>query len=191
MKKLAIITSLISVVSLMNVAHAGNTINFHGEITESTCNSTVAGGNDVTLPTLSTNAFAPAIGSAAGRTQFVINVTGCTLKNDKTKVAAYFDAGSANVDSTTGYLNNTSEGVAGGASGVKLQLIDGVNLTPIKVGYADQVAGTGGNGFNTITGADGAGAANLTYFVEYVRSTADPMTAGAVEGNVVYELMYN
>ncbi|QLK62965.1 fimbrial protein [Enterobacteriaceae bacterium Kacie_13] len=189
MKLFAIVTSFISAMALVGSAQASNTINFHGEITESTCDSTVVGGNDVILPTVSTNAFAPAVGSPAGRTQFVIDVSGCTLAPGKTKVAAYFNAssnGAANVDNMTGYLNNMDEGQAGGAAGVKLQLIDGASLTPIHVGYAAQST-AGGTGFDTVT-APTAGTARLNYFVEYVK-TAD-ITPGTVEGNVIYDLMY-
>lgn len=193
MKLLSVVASFVSALVFMHAAQASNTINFHGEITESTCDSTVTGGNDVILPTVSTNAFAPAIGSAAGRTQFVIGVTGCSLVAGKTKVAAYFNAsgnGAANVDSMTGYLNNMDEGQTDGAAGVKLQLIDGTTLAPIKVGYAEQSA-AGGTGFQTVTGVTEGGAtgvARLNYFVEYVK-TAD-ITPGTVEGNVVYDLMY-
>lgn len=190
MKKLAIVTSIISALSLSNVAQAGQEILFHGEITESTCASTVSGGNDVTLPIVSMNSLAAPVGSTAGRTQFVIDVTGCTLKDGKTKVAAYFNAssnGTANVDSMTGYLTNLSEGATDGAEGVMLQLVDGSSLTPIKVGYASQSA-TGGTGFQTVSAAT-AGVARLNYFVEYVRANAT-VVPGIVEGKVIYDLMY-
>lgn len=190
MKKLAIVTSIISALSLINVAQAGDEILFHGEITESTCSSSVAGGNDVTLPTVSTTSLPGAVGATAGRTQFVIDVTECTLSTGKTKVAAYFNAssnGTANVDSMTGYLTNLSEGAAGGAEGVMLQLVDGTSLQPIKVGYASQ-SDTGGTGFQTVSGSTN-GTARLNYFVEYVKAAAD-ISAGTVEGKVVYDLMY-
>ncbi|MRT13858.1 fimbrial protein [Enterobacteriaceae bacterium RIT711] len=192
MKKLAIVTSIISALSLINVAQAGgNEILFHGEITESTCDSSVTGGNDVTLPTVSTMSLPGAVGDTAGRTQFVIDVTGCTLSTGKTKVAAYFNAssnGSANVDSMTGYLTNLSEGSAGGAEGVMLQLVDGISLEPIKVGYASQSADVGGTGFQTVVGSPN-GTARLNYFVEYVKANAT-IAAGTVEGKVIYDLMY-
>ncbi len=191
MKKLAIVTSIISALSLINVAQAGNEILFHGEITESTCDSMVTGGNDVTLPTVSSTDLAGAVGSAVGRTQFVIDVTGCTLSTGKTKVAAYFNAssnGTANVDSMTGYLTNLSQGAAGGAEGVMLQLVDGTSLQPIKVGYASQSADVGGTGFQTVVGSP-SGTARLNYFVEYVKADT-VIVAGTVEGKVVYDLMY-
>lgn len=190
MKKLAIVTSIISALSLINVAQAGDEILFHGEITESTCSSSVAGGNDVTLPTVSTTSLSGAVGATAGRTQFVIDVSACTLSTGKTKVAAYFNASSdstANVDSMTGYLTNLSEGAAGGAEGVMLQLVDGTSLTPIKVGYASQ-SDTGGTGFQTVSGSTN-GTARLNYFVEYVKADAT-IVAGTVEGKVIYDLMY-
>ena len=190
MKKLAIVTSIISALSLINVAQAGNEILFHGEITESTCESSIAGGSDVTLPTVSSTSLDGAVGATAGRTQFVIDVTGCTLVAGKTKVAAYFNAssnGSANVDSTTGYLTNLSEGATGGAEGVMLQLVDGTSLAPIKVGYASQSADSG-TGFQTVVGSPN-GTARLNYFVEYVKADT-VIVAGTVEGKVVYDLMY-
>ena len=190
MKKLAIVTSIISALSLINVAQAGNEILFHGEITESTCSSSVAGGNDVTLPTVSTTSLPGAVGATAGRTQFVIDVTECTLSTGKTKVAAYFNAssnGTAIVDSMTGYLTNLSQGTAGGAEGVMLQLVDGTSLAPIKVGYASQSADSG-TGFQTVVGSPN-GTARLNYFVEYVKADT-VIVAGTVEGKVVYDLMY-
>lgn len=193
MKKLAIVTSIISALSLINVAQADNQISFHGEITESTCDSQVTGGNDVTLPTISSSALAGAVGVTAGRTQFVIDLTNCTLSDGKTKVAAYFLASQngtpgTNVDPATGYLTNTVEGL-GGATGVMMKLLDGTTTQPIIVGDASQSDGSPtSTTFQTVTGSPN-GTASLNYFVEYVKA-ASTITAGPVESFVTYDLMY-
>lgn len=186
--------SIAVMLSSMSLAHAGETINFVGEITEATCSSSVAGGSTVTLPTISKSSFAS--NETAGRVQFVLNMANCTLgTSGKTKVSAFFAAASGsvgNVNPTTGYLNNTDEvsSVTGAATGVQLQLVDS-NLTPIKVGYASQTSGVGSNTFASISGTDPNGTANLTYYVEYIKATpATIVTAGTVKGNVIYDLMY-
>lgn len=92
MKKLLIASSVMAALSMVNVANAdpsttnGGTIEFLGEITDSTCPVTVDGatesgsiytpgysGNMVMLPTVASTAFVPGQGTA-GRTQFFLRV---------------------------------------------------------------------------------------------------------------------
>lgn len=170
-------------------ASAANTIEFLGEITDSTCDVALEGpsATTVTLPTVSKTALA-SLDSTAGRTMFALLASNCTLADGKTKVAAFFNANSTegadinNVDNASGYLNNLS--TASPAENVKLRLIDGTGGGVIKVGYTDQVTNT-----QAVT-VDGSGNARMPYAVEYIATSAGGAKAGAVRGVVVYDLMY-
>lgn len=191
MNKLIIASAVISVLAVTNVAHAGNTIEFLGEITDSTCDVALEGSSatTVTLPTVSKALFT-GINTTAGRTMFALLASNCTLSNGKTKVAAFFNANSTegadanNVDNASGYLNNLA--ATSPATNVKLRLIDGTGGSVIKVGYTDQVTSTMGV---TATGTAGAAAARMPYAVEYI-ATDTTVTSGPVRGVVVYDLMY-
>lgn len=188
MKKLIIAASALAALTTVNFAQAGNTIEFLGEVTDSTCDVALEGASNttVTLPTIS-KTLLPTASSAAGRTQFALAASNCTLGNGKTKVAAFFNASSTsgadanNVDSASGYLNNLA--TTNPAKNVKLRLIDGTNSSIIKVGYTDQTTSAG---YVTV---DANGKARMPYAVEYIAT--DAVTAGPVRGVVVYDLMYN
>ncbi|MEN0581394.1 fimbrial protein [Phytobacter palmae] len=195
MKKLIIAASATAVLSVSNMAHAGNTIEFLGEISDSTCDVVLEGASTttVTLPTVSKNLL-PAANATAGRTSFALNASNCVLGNGKTKVAAFFNGNNSggadanNVDSVTGYLNNlavdpgTTE-YPTAAQNVKLRLIDGTNGNVIKAGDTTQVTGAG---YVTV---DGTGNARMPYSVEYV-AIGGAASAGPVRGVVVYDLQY-
>ncbi len=189
MKKNIILSSVASALLFAGAAHAGNTIEFLGEITDSTCDVALEGASSttVTLPTISKTTL-PGLDSTAGRTMFALQASNCTLADGKTKVAAFFNANSTegadinNVDSVSGYLNNLA--TASPAGNVKLRLIDGTGGSVIKVGYTDQMTSTQG-----VT-VDGSGNARMPYAVEYIATDVAGATAGAVRGVVVYDLMY-
>ncbi|MEB6186385.1 fimbrial protein [Enterobacter roggenkampii] len=185
MKKNIILSAAASALLFAGAAHAGNTIQFLGEITDSTCDVALEGdgqSSTVTLPTVSKTAL-PALDSTAGRTMFALLASNCTLANGKTKVAAFFyanDAKANSVDTASGYLNNIATDTP--AQNVKLRLIDGTGGGIIKVGY-DQSSTVG-------VDVDGSGNARMPYAVEYIATDAAGATAGAVEASVVYDLMY-
>lgn len=189
MKRNIILSAVASALLFAGAAHAGNTIEFLGEITDSTCDVALEGGSSttVTLPTVSKTAL-PSLDSTAGRTMFALKASNCTLADGKTKVAAFFNANSTegsdanNVDSASGYLNNLAVGTT--ATDVKLRLIDGTSGNFIKVGYTDQMTSTLG------VAVDGSGNARMPYGVEYIATDADGATAGPVRAVVVYDLMY-
>lgn len=187
MKKNIILSAVASALLFAGAAHAGNTIEFKGEITDSTCDVALEGGGQeptVTLPTVSKTAL-PALDSTAGRTMFTLLASNCTLANGETKVAAFFYANDAkpnSVDTASGYLNNTA--IDSPAQNVKLRLVDGTSGNVIKVGYTDQMTSTEG-----VT-VDGSGNARMPYAVEYIATDVAGATAGFVEGSVVYDLMY-
>lgn len=189
MKKDIILSAVASALLFAGAAHAGNTIEFLGEVTDSTCDVILEGASSttVTLPTVSKTTL-PSLDSTAGRTMFALLASNCTLADGKTKVAAFFNANSTegadanNVDSASGYLNNLAAGTT--ATDVKLRLIDGTSGSLIKVGYTDQMTSTQG-----VT-VDGSGNARMPYGVEYIATDADGATAGPVRSVVVYDLMY-
>lgn len=188
MKKRHVSTLIVSVL-FAGAVQASNTIEFVGEITDSTCDVVLEGASSttVTLPTVSKTAL-PNLDSTAGRTMFALQASNCTLTNGKTKVAAFFNANTTegtdinNVDQASGYLNNLA--TASPAQNVKLRLIDGTSGSVIKVGYTDQMTSTQG-----VT-VDGSGNARIPYAVEYISTAPTGVSAGAVRSVVVYDLMY-
>ncbi|KRG69436.1 ferrous iron transporter B [Stenotrophomonas terrae] len=158
---------------------ADGTITFNGEITDKTCTIASPQGKDftVTLPTVSTSALSAA-GQVAGRTPFSMSLSQCSAGD----VATYFEPG-ATIDISSGRLNNVA--TANAASAVKLQLL-GDNSLFIPV----VAAGAGASQANsqTVT-VDGAGSANLNYFVEYYATGA--ATPGEVSSSVKYTIIYN
>lgn len=190
MKKLIIASTVLAALATANIAHAGNTIEFLGEITDATCDVALEGASTttVTLPTVS-KILLPTLNSTAGRTMFALLANNCDLgTSGKTKVAAFFNANSTigadanNVDSASGFLNNLA--TLSPATNVKLRLIDGTGGSVIKVGYTDQVTGTTG-----VT-VDASGAARMPYAVEYIATDVTGATSGPVRSVVVYDLMY-
>ncbi|CAI1218251.1 fimbrial protein [Serratia fonticola] len=195
MKKVLIASSIFAAVATSGFANAGSTIEFLGEITDSTCDVTLEGGSSstVTLPTVSKDLM-PAANASAGRTSFALNAANCTLGNGLTKVSAFFNGSNTggtdanNVDNVTGYLNNLAADPATteyptAAQNVKLRLIDGTNGSFIKAGYTDQVTSAG---YITV---DGSGNARMPYAVEYI-TVGGAASAGPVRGVVVYDLQY-
>lgn len=191
MKKVLLAASIASALSLFNFAHAaGGTIEFNGTITAATCAVTVDDGagtvSSVNLPGVGKDQLS-GVNSVAGRTMFLLKATGCdgftTLASKQ--VAAFFNPDAANVDAATGLLNNIAP-IAGKATNVQLELIDGTTNSPIKVGFASQATSAG---FVNIIGTAGSGTATLPYFVQY-KSVTGSATAGAVKGSVTFDLMY-
>lgn len=115
---------------------ADGTINFTGNITDSSCTPSVSGGTStgtVTLPTVSTKSLATA-NATAGATQFSIALTGCS--GTATKAATWFEAGST-VDAASGRLTNKTG--SGFATNVQVALHN-ADDTPIVIGRSASTA---------------------------------------------------
>lgn len=185
MNKSIISASLIAALTAAVVpAHAASTgtINFNGELTDTTCEVDINGqGSDATivLPTVGVNQLT-ASGETTGRTSFNMNLSNCVVgtQGGHAKVSAFFQPGNT-VDLSTGRLKN----VGGNATNVDLRLLDASNsYTPINVGNTDQVNNMAYVDIN----ADGT--AFLPYAVEYYANAQT--TPGTVNSSVVYNLQY-
>jgi len=151
------------------------TIDFQGQITDTTCAVAVNSGTNngtVTLPTIAASAL-PAVASTAGATPFTISLTGCTGTALNT-ASTLFENG-ANVDAAAGRLNST-----GTASGVQIELLNAAQA-PLHVGAA---------GLQGDTPADiSSGSATMNYFARYYASGAS-VTPGSVVSRVDYTIQY-
>jgi len=176
MKK-TIISSLLAVAALAPVASfaADGTINFTGTVTDQTCTITGDNGTNYTvnLPKVGASSLASA-GNKAGATPFSIKLSNCSTS--ATGARANFEIG-ANVDTSSGYLKNTSTGSTA-ATNVQIGLAaqDG---TEIKLNATQPTT------FFPITNK----AANLTYLAQYV-ANGGAAGAGAVTTNVQYTIVY-
>lgn len=182
MKKSALVASIALVMGVSSFADAASngTISFSGRVTDNTCNIDINGAGSnatVTLPTVSADQLENQ-GDVTGRTVFNMNVSGCELGHDYSRVAAYFQPGDT-VDMSTGRLKTTP----GGAANVDLQLLDVAGgYSVINVGNTDQISSA------TFVDTATTGAATLRYAVEYY-SKGDA-GAGTVASSVVYNLQY-
>ncbi|WP_416048462.1 fimbrial protein [Cupriavidus basilensis] len=158
---------------------ADGTINFTGSVIASTCKIN-AGTNDlaVVLPRVGTNSLAKA-GATAGRTPFVLALTGCSVSKDApTKVAVSFEPGTS-VNADTGRLKLQG---ADAASNVEIGILNDQSA-PIKVGAASADQNS------QIVAIDGTtGAAKMSYAAEYTATGV--ATAGTANSFVQYTLMY-
>ncbi|MFJ9991372.1 fimbrial protein [Pseudomonas putida] len=155
-------------------------IEFVGKITAQTCTINGNGSNardfTVTLPTVSKVAL-PSAGSVAGRTPFTIALTACSPASGT--VATFFEPGPT-VDVASGQLIIDAGGT--NASNVRLGLLND-DSTPIQVGASYSASGT------KPVAISAAGAANLTYAVQYVATGVT--VEGDVKSRVQYTLVYN
>ena len=104
---------------------SSGTITINGQVVTSTCNVNINGSGanpTVTLPTVDANSLATA-GSSAGWSAVTIALSGCAPVSGVTKVVPYFFG--ANVDTSNGYLKNTT----GGGSNVEIALSSTESLT--------------------------------------------------------------
>lgn len=189
MKKLllaALVTTTLGFAGLASAANpvSSGTITVNGKIVSSTCAVTVNGSTSptITLPTLDTNAL-PA-NASAGWTAVNFDVTGCTAVSGATAVSTYFS--STNVDTTSGYLKNTTTG----GSNVEIVLSNSQSSTQ-GAGAALALNGIAGSQFAQTAAlpTTGTGGATFNYYVGYVANGANA-TAGAVNTTVQYALSY-
>ncbi len=172
--------TLASVIALTALAPAisqaaDGSITINGRIVTNTCtiSSGAAGKHAVTLPTVSTSALSTP-NAVAGLTPVTISLTGCTPASGK--VALYFEPG-ADTDMGNGYLKN---GTATG-SNVEIQLLNAdKSAIALNLPKANQ---------NSQEVNLSSGAANLTYFAQYIAPTT-PATAGDVTASTAFTVIY-
>ncbi|MGH8157797.1 MAG: fimbrial protein [Rhodanobacter sp.] len=161
---------------------SSGTITITGNVVTSTCAVTVNGSANpsVALPTIDTGTLS-ANGSSAGWTAVTVTLTGCSAVGGVTKVTPYFWG--SNINSTNGYLNNTSTG----GSSAFVALSNAQSTTGALTLAGSYGAQNAGNGTLPTTGT-----ATLTfpYFAGYVAPTGGA-SAGAVNTSVNYYLVYN
>ncbi|WP_019464350.1 fimbrial protein [Dyella japonica] len=192
MKKLLLAALVASTLGFAGLATAATpvvssgTITVNGKIVSSTCTVTANGQQNptITLPTLDTNSL-PA-GASAGWTALTFSVTGCSAVTNPaaTSLSTYFS--SVNVDSTTGYLKNTTAG----GSNVEIVLSNS-QTAALGAGNGLALNAPAGSQNTPVVAIPGTttGIATFNYYVGYVAGTS-AATAGAVNTTVQYALSY-
>ncbi|WP_425251614.1 fimbrial protein [Janthinobacterium sp. NFX145] len=168
-----ILAVLLAAATTQSAFASDGTINFKGELLDSTCAVAVNGATStVTLPKLSA-AMLKTAKNIAGQTGFNIHLSACTGKT--TTAAAFFESGPG-VDPLT--FNVKSSGTA---KFVQLQLVD-FEGKAIKAGDVDQITPT------SRVAKAASGDTILPYAVQYVAT--GEATPGSVEGVVTYSINY-
>ncbi len=160
-------------------AFAANTITFSGEVTDQTCSAVVNGGTDpvVVLDSVPLADLDGAVGKSAGESAFTLTLTGCAAP---ATAAEHFTTLFQATNATAG--GNMTNTAAAGASGVALQLLDGVGGARVRLGGGPVSAGD-------IVLATGQTSASHDYAVQYI-SEAATVTPGPVLGSVTYTIRY-
>ncbi|MBV8872232.1 MAG: type 1 fimbrial protein [Metakosakonia sp.] len=191
MKKILLVASIASAMSLANVANAatGGTITFNGKISDQTCQVVLNAGNGgtsangtVTLRTVPKSSLAT-INSTAGETDFTLDLTGCNSSATAFGVTAYFPDNATNIDTTTSTLKNLETG-ATAATNVNLELAyKNGNAVPLGKAISDA-------GYKYTSVEANKTTATMNYVVRYKNTTSTPAGAGLVRGAAIYELAY-
>lgn len=174
--KTTLLAAVIGMTFAGSALAADGTITINGTITDTTCDISVNNQDKnatVTLPTISVSAL-PAVGATAGATPFSIALTNCAGPTLNT-ASTFFEAG-ANVDQTTGRLNNSASGTA---TNVQVQLLN-ANQGAIMAGSAHS------QGDVTVDISSGGGVMN--YFARYYANGV--VTPGTVNTQVDYTIIY-
>lgn len=185
MKRLLLSTAVVSCLVAAGAQASDGQINFQGKLTDSTCQIAIDGSASpatVVLPTLTTQSLAVA-GATGGRTQFNIELSGCTGLVSTSTAAAYFEGGST-VDTTTNNLVNTT---TSGAGNVQLQLVDLQSDSAIQIGRSSQSSTNTPVAIPNTAGAS-TGTTILPYAVQYYALGAT--SAGVVTSNVSFSINY-
>ncbi|TAM03130.1 MAG: type 1 fimbrial protein [Paraburkholderia sp.] len=162
-------------------AQSNNTIKFIGEVTDQTCNVAINGTTanpTVLLPAVST-AELDTSGKTAGKTDFTISVSGCTVSNTADQAIKTVFVGSK---VSGGNLGNTAGGT-NAATQVALQLFD-----PAKSGAPFDLSKPGGHTASGLNLKKGDTSASYDFAVQYI--SEGKATAGAVNGSVQYMVSY-
>ncbi|PLR36282.1 type 1 fimbrial protein [Chimaeribacter californicus] len=173
-------------VSATAVSAEDGTITFTGDIRDATCVVTVGddtGSSDtgdftVKLKPVSVTAL-DADKRRAGDTPFYIKLSGAQCPNGKYANVSFERALSLNIDPVTGNLKNHT--AAGAASKVQVGLTDEkLNAIDLNQQITDPTAGK----------QIANNTAQFDYWAQYV-ATGGAATAGSVNTNVVYSIIYN
>lgn len=92
MGKTLVTLVLLTLPSIALAATSNNTIKFQGEVAEQTCMVDINGTANtpvVLLPTVSTSNLNQ-VNAVAGKTNFTINLTGCNIAIQDTKISSVF-----------------------------------------------------------------------------------------------------
>lgn len=160
------------------LAHPDGTLSVSGAVSDTTCDlGGTPGANDISV-SLATAPIASlaATGDTYGDKEFDINLTGCTTAAQSKAPTVRFDASGV---SANGNIKNIATG-GGAATNVELRLLDGQNSwAPLNLGTNDPANGA----------APASGSGTLKYKVQYIATGA--ATAGDVQGQIPYEVIYN
>lgn len=192
----AAVAMILSAGSAMASNSDTGTITFHGLVSNNTCkisldNKIDQDGNDfdVTLDTVFVKNFADALGenSTLGEKQFALNLSECDNATVK-DASAQFDSWGGS-SSTSGGLLVPPANLQGAAENVNLVLSNNGN------GATDLIKVDQTNNTQKATiSADGTG--DLFYRVAYTRGQkwnkdSSPVTAGTVQAQVAFTVVYN
>ncbi|WP_179401488.1 fimbrial protein [Burkholderia guangdongensis] len=179
MKKHLLALAIAAIPASAVLAASANTINFHGEVTDQTCEVAINGATanpTVLLPTVSSSKLASA-GSTAGLTTFAVGVSGCTAPTTAAQSIKTVFMG--NQTTTAGNLDNV-----GTAKGVALQLLDpSAPSSPFNLSGAEGYAATG------LSLGVGQTSASYDFAVQYI-SEQGGVAPGSVKGSVQYQVSY-
>lgn len=171
MKKLAIISTFISVLSLNNAYAADGMISFTGKITATACKVNTSGGNSVPMGSISTTAFAPGAGVTAAAKAFNIVLKECP--SDSTTVNVRFD-GTRDTSNSNILALTPGTDVASNV-GIALYESDGSTLIPLNADSAQKTLVSGDN--------------TLPYVAKYM-STASTVGAGKADAVAYFTIIY-
>lgn len=192
----AAVAMILSAGSAMASNSDTGTITFHGLVSNNTCkisldNKIDQDGNDfdVTLDTVFVKNFADALGenSTLGEKQFALNLSECDNATVK-DASAQFDSWGGS-SSTSGGLLVPPSNLQGAAENVNLVLSNNGN------GATDLIKVDQTNSTQKATiSADGTG--DLFYRVAYTQgqkwnAESSPVTAGTVQAQVAFTVVYN
>lgn len=192
----AAVAMILSAGSAMASNSDTGTITFHGLVSNNTCNISLDNkidqdGNDfdVTLDTVFVKNFATALGndSTLGEKQFALNLSECDNATVK-DASAQFDSWGGS-SSTSGGLLVPPANLQGAAENVNLVLSNNGN------GATDLIKVDQTNNTQKATiSADGTG--DLFYRVAYTQgqkwnAESSPVTAGTVQAQVAFTVVYN
>jgi len=179
-KTLAVLPLAAACAAFGSAAHA-QTIDFEGAVTGTSCTPSIAGGNNVTLPTIAISDFVGVNQPAAqGETTFSVQFTGCAPSGGITTAKVWF------YHDVAGTVNNGRLVKVGGSGlGWEYELQAGASgNNPITIGTSATYIPNANDPGANITGGSGTAA----YRVRYFQSAG--VTAGNMTASVKYVVYY-
>lgn len=170
MKKLAILTTFVSVFAMQNAFAADGTVSFNGKITATACKINSSSTN-VSMGTISTSAFGTSAGITAAAKAFNIVLTECPSGSNYINVR--FD-GTPDAANPSILALTPGTGVASNV-GIALFESNGETLIPLNTNSAQKSITSGTN--------------TLPYVAKYM-STAASVTAGSADSTASFTIVY-